>query len=56
MAAPIEPALVPCPVRWPAEDHWSDHVCGLDDVFHDGPHVCERCSQEFTYGEGEGER
>ncbi len=37
-----------CPVRWPAGNHFSDHVCAISDLWHEGPHHCGRCDQDFT--------
>lgn len=37
-----------CPVRWPAETHFSDHVCAISNVWHEGPHRCMRCGEKFN--------
>ena len=39
---------VNCPVRWPAETHFSDHVCAISNVWHEGPHRCMRCGEKFN--------
>ena len=36
----------PCGQRWPAAEHFSDHVCDLP-LWHDGDHHCERCDRIF---------
>jgi len=41
--------LTPCGLRWPAAEHFSDHVCDLP-LGHEGDdHHCERCDRMFDF-------